>query len=68
MNSLAREVGLKMGPVMLGTLVTHWFDRLKKDAEDDTADSGARLKEDDILYHQAFTLIKVGYFRVHRIL
>jgi len=65
MNSLAREVSLKMGPVVLGTLVKHWFDRVKKDAEDDTANFGARLKEDDILYHQAFALIKVGHSWLH---
>lgn len=59
-NSLTREVGLKVGPVILEVLVKRWFDRLKKDEENQNTDSGTRLKEDDILYHQAFTIAKVG--------
>jgi hypothetical protein len=58
-NSLTREVGLKVGPVMLEVLVKRWFDCLKKDEEDSNPDSGTRLKENDIVYHQSFTIAKV---------
>ncbi|KAJ3513986.1 hypothetical protein NLJ89_g2641 [Agrocybe chaxingu] len=56
-NSLTREVSLKVGPVMLEVLVRHFFDRLRKDAERRN-DSGARLKEDDVLYDEAFNIVK----------
>jgi len=56
-NSLTREVGLKVGPVMFEVLVKHYFDRLKKDVKKD--DSGARLKEDELLYDEAFSIVKV---------
>ena len=40
--------------------MSHWFDRLKKDYRAGEVDPGARLKEDDILYHQAFVIAKVS--------
>ncbi|KAF8161335.1 hypothetical protein B0H34DRAFT_796140 [Crassisporium funariophilum] len=55
-NSLTREAGLKVGPVILEVLVKHYFERLKKDAQRN--DFGARLKEDDILFDEAFTIAK----------
>jgi hypothetical protein len=63
MNSLTGEVSLKVGPLVLEVLVKHWFDRLKKEygaGEGDHVDPGARLKEDDILYHQVFVIAKVS--------
>jgi hypothetical protein len=62
MKSLTGDVSLKVGPLVLEVLVKHWFDRLKKDfrPEDGDLDAGARLKEDDILYHQAFVIAKVS--------
>lgn len=53
MNSLTRDIGLKVGPVMFDVLVQHYFDQLKLDAEQ----SGS-LKQDDVLYHEAFTVVK----------
>ncbi|KAF9486039.1 alpha/beta-hydrolase [Pholiota conissans] len=55
-NALTREVGLKVGPTVLEVLVKHYFDRLK--ADNDTGDSGATLKQDNVLYHEAFTIVK----------
>lgn len=54
-NSLTREVSFKVGPVILDVLVKHYFDRLKSDV----AGSDSPLKQDDILYDQAFTIVKV---------
>ncbi|PPQ79997.1 hypothetical protein CVT26_004401 [Gymnopilus dilepis] len=55
-NSLTRKVSLMVGPVILEVLVKHYFDRLKKDAEGEG--SGTSLKDDDVLYHEAFTIVK----------
>ncbi|KAH9485586.1 AB hydrolase superfamily protein C4A8.06c [Psilocybe cubensis] len=55
-NSLTREVSLKVGPVILEVLVKHYFDRLKGDA--DSAGLEGNLKQDDVLYHEAFTIVK----------
>ncbi|KDR75638.1 hypothetical protein GALMADRAFT_248228 [Galerina marginata CBS 339.88] len=55
-NSLTREVSLMVGPVILEVLVKHYFDRLKNDV--DRSESGASLKQDDVLYHEAFTIVK----------
>lgn len=48
-----------VGPVILEVLVKHYFDRLKKDADHDG--TGTSLKDDDVLYHEAFTIVKVLY-------
>jgi len=50
-------MGLKVGPVMLGTFAKHYFDRLKSR---DQADPDQLLKQDEILYDTAFHIIKVG--------
>ncbi|KAF8633454.1 hypothetical protein AX17_004623 [Amanita inopinata Kibby_2008] len=56
LNTLTTELGLKAGPVLLETLVKHYFDRLKKGAEDDGP--GVQLKQDELLYHQVFNIVK----------
>ena len=42
---------------MFQVLVQHYFDHLKLDIE--KSDS---LKQDDVLYHEAFTIVKVSQF------
>ncbi|KJA28859.1 hypothetical protein HYPSUDRAFT_33255 [Hypholoma sublateritium FD-334 SS-4] len=54
-NSLTREVGLKVGPTVLEVFVKHYFDRLR---DDEAAESGGSLRKDDVLYNEAFTIIK----------
>ena len=54
-----------VGPVILEVLVKHYFDRLKKDAEGEG--SGTSLKDDDVLYHEAFTIVKVCRLRVRKL-
>lgn len=58
-NSLTREVGLKVGPTVLEVLVKHYFDRLKEN--NDTGEAEASLKQDNVLYHEAFTIVKVRW-------
>lgn len=71
MNSLKGELSLKVGPLVLEVLVRHWFNRLKKECStgenEDPVDVGARLKEDDILYHEAFVIVKVSKQSVRRL-
>ncbi|KIL68736.1 hypothetical protein M378DRAFT_70444 [Amanita muscaria Koide BX008] len=54
LNTLTTEVGLKLGPVLLETLVKHYFDRLKKSADP----ASTQLKQDELLYHEAFNVVK----------
>ena len=55
--SLITDVGLKAVPVFLETLVTHYLERLKKNASHDPAST--QLKRDDLLYHEVFSIVKV---------
>lgn len=53
-NPLTRRAGLQLGPVVLGTLVHHYFGRLtKKNGKVYT-----QLMQDELLYDQAFNIIK----------
>ena len=54
-NTLTRDIGLKVGPTMFQVLVQHYFDHVSLDVEN--SDS---LKQDDVLYHEAFTIVKVS--------
>ncbi|KAF9012561.1 hypothetical protein BDQ17DRAFT_1297729 [Cyathus striatus] len=56
LNSLTREVGWRVGPVLLETLVKHYLDQLRGESEDKK--NGTRLKQDDVLYDQVFTVVK----------
>ena len=51
-NALTRQVGLKVGPVVVETLLKRYFDRVK--AQDVT-----QLRQDELLYDAAFNIIKV---------
>lgn len=53
-NALTRQVGLKVGPIVLETLVKHYFERIRKDAQ-----LGTKLRQDELLYDEAFNIIKV---------
>ncbi|KAI5986945.1 Alpha/Beta hydrolase protein [Pisolithus albus] len=53
-NPLTRRAGLQLGPVVLGTLVHHYFGKLaKKNGKVYT-----QLMQDELLYDQAFNIIK----------
>jgi hypothetical protein len=52
-NALARHAGLKIGPVLLETLIKRYFDRVKDmQANND-------LKHDELMYDAMFNVIKV---------
>lgn len=51
LNSLLGQAGLKLGPLLLETLVKHYIDERGDEATD--------LSRDELLYDQAFHVIKV---------
>ncbi|KAG2153191.1 hypothetical protein DEU56DRAFT_878912 [Suillus clintonianus] len=56
-NSLARNAGLRLGPLVLETLVKHYFDRIKKENAQ-RSNFATQLHEDELLYHEAFNIVK----------
>jgi hypothetical protein len=60
-NALTRDIGLRVGPKMFQVLVQHYFDHLKLDVEESDC-----LKQDDVLYHEAFTIVKVSQLFLSR--
>ncbi|KAJ8520189.1 hypothetical protein ONZ45_g2950 [Pleurotus djamor] len=54
-NTLTTQAGLKIGPIVLETLVKHYFDRVKQDIRDGKT---TQLRQEELLYDQAFTIIK----------
>lgn len=75
LNGLTGSAGLKLGPLVLETLVKHYFERLKTtqktpvttssdgDAHDGSQGRSAsndNLRQEELLYDQAFTIVKVS--------
>ena len=75
LNGLTGSAGLKLGPLVLETLVKHYFERLKvahkipaTTSSDGVALGGNQgghalnnnLRQEELLYDQAFTIVKVG--------
>ena len=58
-NSLTRKAGLKLGPIILETLVKHYFERIAKDHE---SQESTRLRREELLYDEAFNIIKVRIY------
>ncbi|KAF9031230.1 alpha/beta-hydrolase [Hymenopellis radicata] len=54
-NTLTAEASLITGPVVLGTLVKHYLERLKRDASKKPT---TQLRRDELLYDEAFNVIK----------
>ncbi|THV06225.1 alpha/beta-hydrolase [Dendrothele bispora CBS 962.96] len=72
MNPLTRNVGLRVGPLVLDTLVKHYFQRakeriqnstkeltVKEDGKEDDPSTLVQLRQDELLYDEAFNIIKV---------
>ncbi|KAI0050776.1 alpha/beta-hydrolase [Auriscalpium vulgare] len=53
-NSLTRNASLKLAPLFIETLVKHYFDRFKNDANK----SGIALRKEELLYDEAFSIVK----------
>ena len=60
-NSLTRKAGLKLGPIILETLVKHYFERIAKDHE---SQESTRLRREELLYDEAFNIIRVRLGRL----
>ncbi|KAJ6589896.1 hypothetical protein DFH09DRAFT_976385 [Mycena vulgaris] len=56
MNNLTTQAGLKIGPIVLETLVKHYFDRLKHKTQEDN--QVTQLRQDELLYDEAFNIVK----------
>ncbi len=57
-NSLTRAAGVRLGPLLLETLVKHYFERVAHD----NASQGrvmTKLRQDELLYDEAFIVVKV---------
>ncbi|EGO26401.1 hypothetical protein SERLADRAFT_414458 [Serpula lacrymans var. lacrymans S7.9] len=56
-NSLTRKAGLKLGPIVLETLVKHYFDRIRKESVHG-GKAVTQLRQDELLYDEAFNIVK----------
>jgi len=58
-NALTTDVGLRVGPLVLGTLIKHYLDRRRRsDAEQKIP---TPLQDSELLYHEIFSVVKVEY-------
>jgi hypothetical protein len=62
LNSLAGSTGIKLGPVMFETLLKHYFERVGGPSQD-----VVQLRKDEILYDEAFNVVKVCVGLLHGI-
>jgi hypothetical protein len=56
-NTLTGTVGLKVGPLVVETLVKHYFERMRASSTT-SKENGSNLRQDELLYDQAFNVIK----------
>ncbi|KAI0767053.1 hypothetical protein C8Q74DRAFT_927808 [Fomes fomentarius] len=54
-NALTRNTGLTLGPIILETLVKHYFERLSKESD---SEESTKLRKEELLYDEAFNIIK----------
>lgn len=77
LNGLTGSAGLKLAPLVLETLLKHYFERLiaqkiPTTVSDGIAEDGKQsghtpsdnLRREELLYDQAFTIVKVSFARV----
>ncbi|KAF5380574.1 hypothetical protein D9615_004658 [Tricholomella constricta] len=55
-NALTTEASLKVGPILLDTLVKHYFDRHKKTTADGKPITP--LRQDELMYDEVFNVVK----------
>ncbi|KAK7691766.1 hypothetical protein QCA50_005167 [Cerrena zonata] len=56
-NTLTSEAGVKIGSIVLGTLVKHYFERTLKD-NNSSSNGTTQLRQDELLYDEAFNIVK----------
>ncbi|KAJ3756791.1 Alpha/Beta hydrolase protein [Lentinula raphanica] len=63
-SSLPRSVGLRVGPIVLGTLVKHYIDKVKRDfvqtngSKEKEKNELVQLRQDELIYDEIFTVVK----------
>jgi hypothetical protein len=57
-NSLTTDMGLRVGPLVLETLIKHYFERLRRDSQDRDL-SITQLRQNELLYDEIFNVVKV---------
>ncbi|KAJ3785120.1 hypothetical protein GGU11DRAFT_684254 [Lentinula aff. detonsa] len=63
-SSLTRSVGLRVGPIVLGTLVKHYMEKIKRDFVQENGSRGkekdelVQLRQDELIYDEIFTVVK----------
>ncbi|KAJ3892251.1 hypothetical protein GG344DRAFT_45750 [Lentinula edodes] len=66
--SLTRSVGLRVGPIVLGTLVKHYLEKIRRDFVQDNGSKGkekdelVQLRQDELIYDEIFTVVKIRVF------
>ncbi|EKM53370.1 uncharacterized protein PHACADRAFT_259700 [Phanerochaete carnosa HHB-10118-sp] len=56
-NSLTRQAGIQLGPLLLETLIKHYFDRLVREDESQGRVM-TKLRQEELLYDEAFNVVK----------
>lgn len=56
-NALTAEVSLRVAPLVLDTLIKHYFERLKLAILN--ANPASRLRQEELLYDEAFNVVRV---------
>lgn len=59
-NALTRQAGVRLGPLLLETLVKHYFDRLVSENESQGRVM-TELRRNELLYDEAFNVVKVRF-------
>ncbi|KAJ3835656.1 hypothetical protein F5878DRAFT_542785 [Lentinula raphanica] len=63
-SSLTRSVGLRVGPIVLGTLVKHYIEKVKRDfvqtngSKEKEKNELVQLRQDELIYDEIFTVVK----------
>ncbi|KAF7315080.1 Abhydrolase-3 domain-containing protein [Mycena indigotica] len=62
MNGLTTQAGFRIGPIVLETLVKHYFERLKLNfkvsSDNPTVKTVFQLRQEELLYDEAFSIVK----------
>lgn len=68
-NSLTRNVGLRVGPIVLETLVKHYLEKIKRDfvqnhgSKEKDRDGTVQLRQDELIYDEIFVVVKASFIR-----
>lgn len=69
-NSLTRNVGLRVGPIVLETLVKHYLEKIKRDfvqthgSKEKDKDETVQLRQDELIYDEIFVVVKASFNQI----